>query len=325
MTHVLASMPQQTDEDLVVELARGHHDALGTLYSRYAGLIFSVAVHSVGATAAEEIVQETFLAIWRGAPTFDPAQGAFRPWALRVAHWRVLNELRRRRRHPDQPESEEAPLLRIADAEPGPEEQAWQDERARLVHDALDTLSDKQRQAVALAFMGDMTHEQVAQVLGVPLGTAKTRIRDGIVRLRSALMPISAALVLVLTVGAGLVQWLQQQHQLQQNQRAVALLTSSTVSAIRVESVSGAEMHAMYRFEAGTGVAVVSISHAPPGAYEVRAQFGDRWVSLGQAVVGDDGRSVLIAEGPAFATQPDAIEVRDPTGSVTLAWSAGPG
>jgi RNA polymerase sigma-70 factor (ECF subfamily) len=322
MTQVLASSRPQSDEDLLAELARGHHEALGTLYARYAGLIFSVAAQSLGPAAAEEVVQDTFLGIWRGARTFDPAQGAFRPWALRLAHWRVLNELRRRRRHPDETE-EEAPLLRVADAEPGPDEYAWRDERARLIQDALGTLSDKQREAVALAFMDDLTHEQVAQVLGVPLGTAKTRIRDGIGRLRSVLMPISAALVLVLAVGAGLVQWLQQQHEIQRNQRAVALLTSSTVSAIRVESVSGTEAHATYRFEPGTDLAVVSISHAAPGVYEVHARIDGQELPMGNVVVGDEGRGVLIAEGAPFGTQPEAIEVRDASGQVSLAWSAG--
>ena len=100
------------------------------------------------------------------------------------------------------------------------------------------------------AFMEDLTHEQVADALGVPLGTAKTRIRDGVQRLRSAFMPISAALVLVSAAGAGIVRWLAPGTPVQQSQRAVALLTSSTVTAIRVESVSGAETHAMYRVRA---------------------------------------------------------------------------
>jgi RNA polymerase sigma-70 factor (ECF subfamily) len=323
MSQLLAGMQRDaepSDEDLVLELARGRPEALGALYSRYAGLIFSIAAQSLGSVAAEEVVQETFLAIWRGARTFDPAQGAFRPWALRIAHWRVLNELRRRRRHPSQPD-EDAPLLRIADAEPGPEEHLWRGERARLIQDALETLSPKQRQAVALAFMEDLTHEQVAQVLGVPLGTAKTRIRDGMLRLRALLMPIAASLVLVAALGAGILRWLEQEHQVRQSERAVVLLTSSTVTAIRVESINGTDTHAMYRFEPGTNLAVLSISHAEPGPYQARAQFGERWVPIGTVVAGDDGRGVAIAEGPDFATAPDAIEV-SAGGAVLLSWHA---
>jgi RNA polymerase sigma factor (sigma-70 family) len=323
MSQLLAgkhSDAERSDEDLVLELARGRPEVLGALYSRYAGLIYSIAAQSLGSAAAEEVVQETFLAIWRGASTFDPAQGAFRPWALRLAHWRVLNELRRRRRHPSEPD-EDAPVLRIADAEPGPEEHLWRGERARLVQDALQTLSPKQRQAVALAFMEDLTHEQVAQVLGVPLGTAKTRIRDGIVRLRALLMPIAASLVLVAALGAGILRWLEQEHQVRQSERAVALLTSSTVTAIRVESVNGTATHAMYRFEPGSNLAVLSISHAEPGSYQARAQFGGRWVPIGTLVAGDDGRGVVIAEGTDFGTPPDAIEV-SAGGGVLLSWHA---
>src|SRR5205085_115460 len=112
---------------------------------RYAGLVFQIASQSVGPSAAEEIVQETFLAIWRGAPTFDPKAGPFRPWALRIAHWRILNELRRRRRHPAVNPEDDQPLLELPDRAPGPEESAWQDEQAHVVQDALATLSPKQR------------------------------------------------------------------------------------------------------------------------------------------------------------------------------------
>jgi RNA polymerase sigma-70 factor (ECF subfamily) len=298
----------QTDEQLVAELARGRPEALGAIYTRYAGLIFSVAAQSVGPTAAEEIVQETFLAIWRGAGTFDPAQGAFRPWVLRVVHWRVLNELRRRRRHPD-PEPEQEPLLAVPDHEPSPEEQVWHGERAHLVQAALSALSAKQRQAVALAFMEDLTHEQVADVLGVPLGTAKTRIRDGLLHLRAALMPIAASLVVVFALSAGVLRWLDQEHQVRQSERAIGVLTSSDARSIRVESVTGAETHATYRVVPGVDLAVLSLSHAPAGTYAAWAHLDGRWVSLGTFEPDLDGHGVLIAEGAAFAQQPDAIEV----------------
>src|SRR5690348_7432285 len=89
-----------TDEQLMVELAGGRPDALGALYSRHSRLVFYLALQSLDRPAAEELVQEVFLAIWRGAASFDPEQGSFRPWLLRLAHWRILNELRRRHRRP---------------------------------------------------------------------------------------------------------------------------------------------------------------------------------------------------------------------------------
>src|SRR5579871_5592270 len=91
-----------TDEELMIDLAHGQHEALGGLYSRYSRLVFYLALQSLERPVAEELVQEVFLAIWRGAGAFDPEQGRFRPWLLRLAHWRILNELRRRHRRPSE-------------------------------------------------------------------------------------------------------------------------------------------------------------------------------------------------------------------------------
>ncbi len=316
-----------SDEDLVAELARGRHEALGRLYTRYAGLVFQVASHSLGPAAAEEIVQETFLAIWRGAATFDSSAGPFRPWALRIAHWRVLNELRRRRRHPDVHDDDKDGPRELPDREPGPEEQAWNAERAEVIRAALSTLSPKQRQAVALAFMGDLTHMEVADSLGVPLGTAKTRIRDGLVHLRTILAPLAASLVLVAVVGGGVWRWLEQERTLRQNQRAVALLTSSQAQSIRVEAVTGTvgEMHGTYHAQPGSDIALFSLSHVappPPGErYQAQALIGGRWLPLGTFTTD----SVLIAEGADWASLPQSIQVRlEPSQQVILAWSAPP-
>src|SRR6266849_4051737 len=180
----------RTDEELMLELARGRHEALGSLYSRHSRLVFYLALQSLDRPAAEELVQEVFLTIWRGASAFDPEQGSFRPWLLRLAHWRILNELRRRQRRPLERrplDDEDERFQQVLDQEPGPEERAFQQEHRRIVDSALEALPPKQRQAVALAFLEDMTHEQVAEALDVPLGTAKTRIRTGLHSLRMVL------------------------------------------------------------------------------------------------------------------------------------------
>src|SRR6516164_6872589 len=98
--------PARTDEELMVDLASGRQDALGPLYARYASLVYQLGVQSLDRPAAEELVQEVFLTIWRGAHSFDASQGAFRPWLLRLTHWKVLNELRRRRRRPSTAEDD---------------------------------------------------------------------------------------------------------------------------------------------------------------------------------------------------------------------------
>ena len=186
-----------TDEQLMLELAHGRHEALGSLYSRHSRLVFYLALQSLERPAAEELVQEVFLTIWRGASAFDPEQGSFRPWLLRLAHWRILNELRRRHRRPQvqrNVDEEDELFQQVLDQEPGPEERAFQKEHRRIVDSALEALPPKQREAVALAFLEDMTHEQVAEALDVPLGTAKTRIRSGLHGLRMVLAPVAASL-----------------------------------------------------------------------------------------------------------------------------------
>jgi hypothetical protein len=242
-----------------------------------------------------------------------------------VAHWRILNELRRRRRHPALSEDEAVPLVRLPDGEPGPEEHVWRDQRAELIHEALASLSPKQRQAVALAFMDDLSHVEVASALGVPLGTAKTRIRDGLVRLRSVLAPLAASLVLIVAASAGVARWLDEERALRLNERAVAVMTSSEVMSIRVGAVNAAvgEMHATYRVQPGTDLAIFAVSHAAPVQrgehYSARARIAGQWLSLGTF----DSTTVLIVEGPPWATVPDAIEVTlEPSQQPVLAWLA---
>ena len=89
-----------SDEELMCQLAAGAQEALGPLYSRYARLIFHLAARTLDRPAAEEIVQDVFLVVWRQAATFDPTRGLFRPWVLQITHFRILNELRRRSRQP---------------------------------------------------------------------------------------------------------------------------------------------------------------------------------------------------------------------------------
>src|ERR687884_1994456 len=98
-----------SDAELVGQLARGRQEALGPLYARYASLIFGVAAHSLDTAAAEEIVQDVFLAIWRKADSFDPEQGAFRAWLLQLVHWRGVHEMRRRPPRPPPPPGDRRP------------------------------------------------------------------------------------------------------------------------------------------------------------------------------------------------------------------------
>src|SRR5215470_6869160 len=91
---------QPTDEELVAELAGGSHAALAELHARYAPLVFGLAARALDRGAAEDLVQEVLVTVWRQAATFDPARGPVRAWLVRIAQSRISNELRRRRRHP---------------------------------------------------------------------------------------------------------------------------------------------------------------------------------------------------------------------------------
>src|SRR3954468_3264774 len=170
-----------SDEELMGELAAGRQEALAPLHGRYAALIFNLAAQTLDRAAAEEIVQDVFLVVWRKAGTFDPERGASSPGGLRIPHLRIINELRRRGRRPvAAPDPEGLRLMTLPDESLPPDEAAWQEYRRTAVQDAVSHLPAPQQQALSLAFFEDLTHEQIATFLNLPLGTAKTRIRAGL-------------------------------------------------------------------------------------------------------------------------------------------------
>jgi len=169
-------------------LAAGRQESLARLYRRYASLVFNMAARSLDRDSAEEIVQDVFLAVWRKASVFTSERGAFRPWVLQIAHFRILNELRRRSRRPlVQPDPDGLVLASLADDGPEPDELAWRASLRADVRSAVKDLPRPQQQAVDLAFFKDLSHQEVAAELGIPLGTVKTRIRRGLGTLRNRL------------------------------------------------------------------------------------------------------------------------------------------
>jgi RNA polymerase sigma factor (sigma-70 family) len=185
---------ERSDEELMSQLASGRPEALGPLHGRYAALVYGLAARSLDRAAAEEISQEVFLAVWRHAATFDPARGSFRAWVLQIARTRVLNELRRRGRRPRTTSQSHDPIEEdLPDRDPGPVEAAWREHRRAAVRAAVEALPPPQREALSLAFLEDLTHEQVAAYLKLPLGTTKSRIRAGVKALRTRLAPLVTA------------------------------------------------------------------------------------------------------------------------------------
>ncbi|MGQ0569839.1 MAG: sigma-70 family RNA polymerase sigma factor [Armatimonadota bacterium] len=171
------------DEHLLLErIARKDGRALEALYDRYARLVYSLALGLVrNPQAAEEVTQEVFMAVWRGSNAFDSRRGAARTWVLSLAHHKSVDAVRRQRVRTAEPLSESMTVdLDVAG-------QAVRSVEGAQVREALNALSQPQREAITLAYYAGYTQQEIANRLRVPLGTVKTRIRDGMLRLRGQL------------------------------------------------------------------------------------------------------------------------------------------
>ena len=167
-------------------VAQGSPEGIEVLYDRYCGLAYSLAHRILGdAASAEDVVQEAFLSIWRGAATYRPERGGVRTWLCRVVHNRSVDRLRGRSSRPRQ----ELPLER-ASAEPSLSD-TWDSVAAELERDhvrsALDSLPLEQRQTIELAYYGGYSQAEISELMHVPLGTVKGRTRIALQKLRSAL------------------------------------------------------------------------------------------------------------------------------------------
>jgi RNA polymerase sigma-70 factor (ECF subfamily) len=317
MRDVLSMDGDTSDAELMRQLAAGRPEAIGPLHARYASLIHGVAARSLDPSTAEEISQEVFLAVWRHAASFDPSRGAFRAWVLQITRTSVLNELRRRGRRPQvTAQANGSDGEQFPDPGPDPAESAWREHRRAIARRAVEALPSPQREALSLAFLEDMSQEQVAAFLKVPLGTTKSRIRSGLKALRGRLAPlISAGLILVgLITFAGYREHVHQTA-LGRQGRALALVTSSDVVPRRLGPAPGInpQAHGNYRGRSGVDLAVLTLSYLAPAprGYEYRAwaSHGGRWTLLGRPQLNNDGRSLIIAEGRELATLPDQVLV----------------
>jgi RNA polymerase sigma-70 factor, ECF subfamily len=308
---------EPSDEELMGRLVSGREDALGLLHARYALLIFNLASLSLGRASAEEVVQDVFVAIWRKAGTFDPSRGTFRAWALRIAHLRVINELRRRARRPRiEADPNGDHLGTVPELGPDPGEVAWLDDRRALVRAAVEALPPPQRQALSLAFLEDLTHQEISETLNLPLGTTKSRIRAGLQSLRShRSIQIAAGLVVVALLATALIRDRMMHSAIEQHQAALRLVTSSDVVPLRLGNTPGtpAEMHGNYRGRPGVPMAVMTFSKfpkAPEGrVYRAWGSFGGPWYLLGDVKPDAQGSDLLLIEGEHWKTPPSALEV----------------
>jgi RNA polymerase sigma-70 factor, ECF subfamily len=177
---------RRSDAELVRAFARKDPWAAEELYSRFAPRIFGLGIVMLGSPSyAEDLVQDTFVKVWRKLDSYEASRGSLDTWVLLIARSLAIDSIRRRvletRILTSQGEAGEA------SSEPGPEDRAETRDLAERARRAMGSLSAGQRAALELAYFGGKTSAEVAEVEGIPIGTAKTRIRSALIKLRDAL------------------------------------------------------------------------------------------------------------------------------------------
>lgn len=172
---------QISDGELITRVGSGDRGAFETLYRRYARPVFGLALRRLGDRGrAEDAVQETFASVWRAAGSYRPERGPGAPWLYAVARNAIVDNGRARREPPVEGVDEEA-------GDETPAERAEAGWVAWRVHHALSALPDNERVVLELAYWGGRSQSEVAELLGIPLGTVKTRTRTGLARLADML------------------------------------------------------------------------------------------------------------------------------------------
>ena len=170
-----------SDLALVTAIRSGDQGAMAALYDRYSSVVYSVALRVLQDTgAAEDMLQDIFMQLWRKPEAFDSSRGNMAAWLAVIARHRAIDSLRRRR-----PENDIEDV--VVSVEP---DMASEADRARTmgkVRDVLGAMAPPQRSALEMAYFEGLTHAEIAQKTGEPLGTIKTRIRTGLLSLRKAL------------------------------------------------------------------------------------------------------------------------------------------
>jgi RNA polymerase sigma-70 factor, ECF subfamily len=173
------------DVGILARIVDRDERAVEELYKRYSGPLYSLAYQVTGAERfAQDVVQEVFVAVWREAYRFDPARGAVAPWLFSLARHKAIDFVRReaniRKRTADVD-------LEFHESDDDVDHEVWAHIQRDKVREAIRELTPAQREALEMAFFQGLTHVEVSERLGIPLGTAKTRIRSALLRLRDLL------------------------------------------------------------------------------------------------------------------------------------------
>ena len=179
----------QEDQEILGGIVRREHGALERAYDRYSRPLYSVAYRMLrNDRECEEVVQDVFVSLWKKASTVDLSRGKLFSWLAAVLRNRCIDRVRAHgRRIPGPPIQDESRPAREAVTDETAADLVYSKERAARVRKAIESLPEKQREVIELAFIGGMSHTDVADKLGESLGTVKSRIRYGLGKLRSAL------------------------------------------------------------------------------------------------------------------------------------------
>jgi RNA polymerase sigma-70 factor (ECF subfamily) len=178
-----AQQAMPVDRDLILAMAAGDSEALHSLSARYGRMLSALARRFLSDESdAEEVVADVLWQAWRDAKTFDAARGSVSVWLVTLARSRAIDRLRANRAR--KPPPGEQPGLEPV---PDPAVDLHQVQRARLVRTALAGLDSNERAALQLAYFSDLSQSEVAEKLGIPLGTVKTRMRSALMKLRETL------------------------------------------------------------------------------------------------------------------------------------------
>jgi RNA polymerase sigma-70 factor (ECF subfamily) len=181
-----------SDEALLAGMAVGDQSAAVTFTRRYQRRLFGLAYSMTGdAGVAEDVAQEAMIRVWRHAPVFDPRRGSVTSWVLTITRNLAIDALRLRRAVPTDPDDFAAAAM--TSSEHNPEDAVRRGDAREIVQAALRVLPEEQRRAVVLAAVYGRTALEISESEGIPLGTAKTRIRTALIRLRAAVEPAKAA------------------------------------------------------------------------------------------------------------------------------------
>jgi RNA polymerase sigma-70 factor, ECF subfamily len=175
------------DEDLMAMVRDGEVRAFDVIFDRHSGAAYSLAYRMSGRQAmAEDVVQEAFVSLWRTCARYDRARGSVRSWVLSVVHNRTIDAFRKEAAKSARDVRDDGLAERL-EADVRTDREAERRDDARQVRTALDELPTEQRQVIELAYFGGFTHTEIADMLSLPAGTVKGRMRLGLAKLRVTL------------------------------------------------------------------------------------------------------------------------------------------